>query len=208
MKKTQAFGVYVRVSGVGQNEAGQRDVIGAWLEARDVPASRVRWYVDVGTGDDLDRDGFRALQQDVFAGEVGTVVIYKLDRLSRKLAEGIGVLAAWLDAGLRVVSVTQQFDLSGPTGKVIAAVLLGFAEMEQETRRERQAAGIAAARKRGVYRANGDRRRDYRKAKPAEARELRAKGLSPTKIAAALGLARSTVYRYLDEAKAEGRPED
>ena len=200
-------GVYVRVSDAGQNEAGQRDVIGAWLDGQGVEPGRVRWYVDAKTGDDLNRPAFEELRRDIFAGEVGTVVVYKLDRLSRKLTDGIATLVGWLEGGLRVVSVTQQFDFSGVTGKLIAAVLFGVAEMEQETRRERQAAGIAAAKKRGVYAANAERRRGYRKAAPAEVRELRDRGLAPSKIAAALGIGRSTVYRYLDEAKAEERPE-
>jgi len=71
---------------------------------------------------------------------VKTVVVYKLDRLSRSLREEINVLAKWCDKRLRVVSVTQQIDFNGETSKLLAAVLLGIAEMEQETRRERQAA--------------------------------------------------------------------
>src|SRR4051812_39520827 len=48
------------------------------------------------------------------------------------------------ERGLRVVSVTQQLRFNGAVGKMLAAVLLGIAEMEQETRRERQTIGIAA----------------------------------------------------------------
>ncbi len=46
--------------------------------------------------------------------------------------------------------MTQQIDFNGAVGRMLAAVLLGVAEMEQEMRRERQAAGIAAAKERGV----------------------------------------------------------
>ena len=59
-------------------------------------------------------------------------MVWKLDRLSRNLRDGINVLADWCDKGLRVVSVTQQIDFNGATGKMLAAVLLGVAEMEQE----------------------------------------------------------------------------
>ena len=51
-----------------------------------------------------------------------------------------------------MVSVTQQIDFNGTVGKMLAAVLLGVAEMEKETCRERQKAGIEAAKERGVYR--------------------------------------------------------
>ncbi len=104
------------------------------------------------------------------------------------------MLADWCDRGLRVVSVTQQINFNGATGKMLAAVLLGVAEMEQETRRERQAAGIAVAKEHGVYRG---RHRGTTKAKPKRAAELRAKGLAHAEIAAALGVSRRTVQRYL-----------
>ena len=47
--------------------------------------------------------------------------------------------------------MTQQLDFAGPAGKMIASVLFAVAEMEQQTRRERQAAGIAVAKRNGVY---------------------------------------------------------
>ena len=63
------------------------------------------------------------------------MVLWKLDRLSRNLRDGLNVLIDWCDRGLRVVSTTQQIDFNGSLGKMLAAVLLGVAEMEQETRR-------------------------------------------------------------------------
>ena len=56
--------------------------------------------------------------------------------------------------GVRLVSVTQQLDFAGPAGKMITSVLFAVAEMEQQTRRERQAAGIAVAKRNGVYRSD------------------------------------------------------
>jgi DNA invertase Pin-like site-specific DNA recombinase len=155
--------------------------------------------VDKKTGDGLERPAFEGLQRAVFAGEVGTVVAYKLDRLSRSLRDGINVLYDWCDKGLRVVSVTQQIDFNGTVGKMIVAVLLGIAEMEQETRRERQAAGIAEAKKDGKYRG---RKPGTTKAAPERARKLRAKGLSVTEIARSLGVSRNTVFVYFRKAKA------
>ncbi len=77
---------------------------------------------------------------------------------------------------------------------MLAAVLLGVAEMEQETRRERQAAGIAAAKDRGVY---FGRAKGTTKAKPARAVELRKQKLTDNEIGKALGVSRRTVQRYL-----------
>ena len=92
------------------------------------------------------------------------------------------------------MSVTQQIDFSGAMGKMLAAILLGVAEMEQETRRERQAAGIKAARNRGVYLG---RKSGTVKASPQRAVELRAKGNTDDEIAMALDVSRRTVQRYL-----------
>jgi len=162
---------------------------------RDRPLAR--WFVDKGkTGDNLKRPAFEKLQAAIFCGEVATVVVYKLDRLSRKLREGLDVLCDWCDKGLRVVSVTQQIDFNGTVGKMLAAVLLGIAEMEQENRKERQKDGIAEAKKAGKYQG---RRRGTTKAKdgPAEAIKLRDKGNSVEQIAKSLGVSRNTVFVYL-----------
>jgi DNA invertase Pin-like site-specific DNA recombinase len=96
---------------------------------------------------------------------------------------------------MRVVSVTQQIDFNGTIGKMVASVLLGVAEMEQQTRKERQKAGIEAAKERGVY---IGRKQGTTKGKPQRARELREKGLTHNEIAESLGVSRRTVFRYLD----------
>jgi DNA invertase Pin-like site-specific DNA recombinase len=190
---------YVRVSSVGQNEAGQRAEIERWLSGNGIEARSIRWFVDKGkSGDTLKRPEFSRLQSAVFNGEIGTIVVYKLDRLSRKLREGLDVLCDWCERGLRVVSVTQQIDFNGTMGKMLAAVLLGIAEMEQETRRERQRAGIEEARKAGKYRG---RKPGTTKAKPARALKLREKGLTVEEIGEALGVSRNTVFVYLRQAK-------
>ena len=187
-----ATAVYIRVSTVGQNEAGQKAEIGKWLKGNGIKG--VAWYIDRETGDNLDRPEFGRLQADVFAGQVKTVVVWKLDRLSRSLRDGIDVLCDWLGRGVRLVSVTQQLDFAGPAGKMIAAVLFAVAEMEQQTRRERQAAGIEVAKEKGKYKG---RKPGTTKAKPQRAKRLRDKGLTMDEIAQSLGVTRQTIYRYL-----------
>lgn len=184
-------GVYIRVSTVEQNLDGQRLSIQTWLDGQGLTAV---WYEDKSTGNNLDRAAFTALQQDVFNGKVKTVVVYKLDRLSRSLRDGINVLTDWLDAGIRVVSVTQQLDFSGAAGKLIASVLFAVSEMETETRKERQADGIKAAKAKGVYkgRAKGSSTVDS-----GRVRELKAQGLKVTEIATSLGISRQSVYSHM-----------
>ena len=188
------IGVYVRVSTLDQNVAGQRAEIQRWLAGQGISESGVLWFTDKSSGDNLNRPSFERLQAAIFRGAVKTVVVYKLDRLSRNMIEGLNVLADWCDRGMRVVSVTQQIDFSGAIGKMLAAVLLGVAEMEQETRRERQSAGIAVAKDRGVYKG---RKAGTTKAKPARAVELRANGLTYPEIGQAMGVSVSSVRRYL-----------
>jgi DNA invertase Pin-like site-specific DNA recombinase len=90
--------------------------------------------------------------------------------------------------------VSQQIDFNGTIGKMIASVLFGVAEMEQQTRRERQRAGIDAAKSRGVYQG---RQMGTTKATPDRALELRASGLKVNEVATALGVSRRTAMRYL-----------
>ena len=197
--KPKAVACYVRVSTTGQNEAGQRAEIERWQLGNGIDPTLVRWYVDKKSGDNLNRADFERLQKDVFAGQVGTIVTFKLDRISRNLRDGINSLGDWCERGIRVVSTSQQLDFNGSVGQLLAAVLFAVAEMEQETRRERQAAGIAVAKTRGKYRG---RKVGTTKAKPRRALKLREKGNTAEEIAKSLGVSRNTVYRYLRQAQA------
>jgi len=177
--------------------------LGAWTaEARDRALSR--WpqchqgplFIDHYSGKPgsvAEQSALRELQAGVFAGEFKTIVLYRLDRLARSIRDGINVLTDWLGAGVRVVVVTMQIDLSGALGQTVAALLLGLAQMEREAIRERQAAGIAAARARG--KTWGGRKQGSFKVDPARVAELTAKGLTPTEIANALRCSERTVYR-------------
>jgi DNA invertase Pin-like site-specific DNA recombinase len=63
----------------------------------------------------------------------------------------VNVLADWCERGLKIVVITQQIELNGAVGRMIAALLLGLAEVALEYRQERQAAGIAVAKRKAVY---------------------------------------------------------
>jgi DNA invertase Pin-like site-specific DNA recombinase len=134
------------------------------------------------------------LRKDIFAGKVKTVILWKLDRLARSKRDGETLLADWCGRNVRIVSVTQQIDLSGVVGQIVASVLLGLGEIELSNIRERQASGISVAKKKGIYQG---RKSGTTKGKPARARELRSQGLKLKEVASALGVSTSTVKRYL-----------
>ena len=188
------IGVYIRVSAHSQKHDSQKTAITQWLASHGHDLAHVRWYADTETGRTLQRAGFQELQADIFRGEVKTVVVWKLDRLARSLREGVNVLADWCQSDVRVVSVTQQIDLSGAVGHLIASLLFGIAEMEYQHIKERQAAGIVVAKEKGKYQG---RKKGATKAKPERARVLHAKGLKPQEIASALNVSERTVFRYL-----------
>lgn len=182
---------YIRVGTAGQNESDQRREINRWLVKNGM--HNAQYYLDKRPGD---RRDFSRLQQDIFAGRVKTVVVYKLDRLFCSLRDGINVLCDWCDKGVRVVSVAQQIDFSGNSVRMLTAVLLDVAEMERQVRKERQDAGIAAAKDRGVY---TGRPKGATKAgvDTSLAVELRRRGLTQTEIAKTMGVSVSSVRRYL-----------
>ena len=185
---------YCRVSSASQKTDSQKPEIGRWLDGNRIDPSTVGWFEDKESGKTLRRPAFDRLQKAIFAGTITTVVVWKLDRISRGQRDGVNLLADWCERGVRLVAVTQQIDLSGSVGRMVAIVLFGLAEIETEYRRERQAAGIAEAKKRGVYRG---RDRGTTKAPARRALELRSRGLTVQEIATALGVSRRTAFRYL-----------
>lgn len=201
MPRHNTVAAYCRVSTTGQNLASQRAEIQKWLEGNVGQGVEIRWYEDKATGNNTDRPGFKKLQRDVFNGEIGTVVVVRLDRVSRKLREGLDAITGWLEQGIRFVSTSQQFDFRGSAGKLILAVLLGVAEMEQTIRKERQRAGIEAAKARGVYKGRKPGARGKRtvanKANAERAKELKQQGLKVAEIARSLGVSRPTIYAWL-----------
>jgi len=88
---------YVRVSTVGQNEAGQRTEIRNWLKGNGIDPERVEWYIDKKSGDNLDRPAFKDLQKNIFAGSVSDDIPNRV--LSHYRDERQVVLYATSEAG-------------------------------------------------------------------------------------------------------------
>ena len=109
------------------------------------------------------------------------------------------LLADWLKRGVRLVVITLQIDFAGEIGQMIASLLLHIAQMERSRLRERQAAGIAAAKADG--RTWGGRKPGTGlSADPKRVIELRRRGLTIREVAAALGISTRTVSRMVKRA--------
>jgi DNA invertase Pin-like site-specific DNA recombinase len=86
---------YCRVSSRRQKTDSQKAELTRWLTSQRIELSTVHWFEDIETGMTLRRPAFEQMQRAIFHGVVTTVVVWKLDRLSRRQHEGIALLADW-----------------------------------------------------------------------------------------------------------------
>lgn len=109
-------------------------------------------YDDGGySGGHIERPGLRGLFDDIDAGKVDMVVVYKIDRLTRSLTDFAKLVERLDAAGASFVSVTQQFNTSTSMGRLTLNVLLSFAQFEREVTAERIRDKIAASKKKGMW---------------------------------------------------------
>jgi site-specific DNA recombinase len=109
-------------------------------------------YDDGGySGGTLDRPRLQHLLADIRAGKVQIVVVYKVDRLTRSLADFAKLIELFEAHGVSFVSVTQQFNTTTSMGRLMLNVLLSFAQFEREVTGERIRDKIAASKKKGLW---------------------------------------------------------
>ncbi|MAF49868.1 MAG: recombinase family protein, partial [Rhodospirillaceae bacterium] len=109
-------------------------------------------YDDGGlSGATMERPALRRLLDDVRAGKVDVVVVYKVDRLTRALADFSKIVETFDNHDASFVSVTQQFNTTTSMGRLTLNVLLSFAQFEREVTGERIRDKIAASKKKGMW---------------------------------------------------------
>jgi DNA invertase Pin-like site-specific DNA recombinase len=109
-------------------------------------------YDDGGfSGATIDRPALRQLLADLTAGRVDIVVVYKIDRLTRSLADFAKIVEILDARGASFVSVTQQFNTTTSMGRLTLNVLLSFAQFEREVIGERIRDKIAASKRKGIW---------------------------------------------------------
>src|SRR6516162_3054106 len=132
----------------------QRDACEAYIRSQQHEGwvlARTR-YDDGGfSGGKLERPGLQRLLADIRSGRVDIVVVYKVDRLTRSLADFARLVEIFDGEGVSFVSVTQQFNTTSSMGRLTLNVLLSFAQFERDVTGERIRDKIAASKKKGMW---------------------------------------------------------
>src|SRR6202163_202345 len=109
-------------------------------------------YDDGGfSGGTMDRPALKQLLDHIAAGKIATVIVYKVDRLTRSLADFAKIIEVFDSHNVSFVSVTQQFNTTTSMGRLTLNVLLSFAQFERELTGERIRDKIAASKKKGMW---------------------------------------------------------
>lgn len=186
-------GLYARVSTHDQQTLGlQLAAMRSYVQDRGW--SLVQQIQDVGSGA-KERPRREVLLKAARRREIDVVIVWRLDRWGRSLADLVMTLQELSELGVGFVSLTEALDLTTPSGRAMAGLLAVFAEFEREILRERVKAGIAQARKEG--RPHGRPRSASLQAR--QVRRLWAQHLSKSEIARRLKIGRTSVRRILEE---------
>jgi site-specific DNA recombinase len=109
-------------------------------------------YDDGGfSGGTMDRPALKRLLNDVSAGKIETIIVYKVDRLTRSLSDFAKIIEVFDSHQVSFVSVTQQFNTTTSMGRLTLNVLLSFAQFERELTGERIRDKVAASKKKGMW---------------------------------------------------------
>src|ERR1700681_1938739 len=109
-------------------------------------------YDDGGySGGSIDRPDLQRLLEDIRAHRIDVIVVYKVDRLTRSLADFAKLVELFDTHGVSFVSVTQQFNTTTSMGRLTLNVLLSFAQFEREVTSERIRDKIAASKRKGLW---------------------------------------------------------
>jgi DNA invertase Pin-like site-specific DNA recombinase len=176
---------YARVSTEDQTLDLQRDALKR-AKCREI-------YEEQATGKNIGRPQLEACLKSL--REDDTLVVWRLDRLGRNLADLVGLVAQLEQRKINFESLTEKIETVSPAGRLVFHVFAALAEFERNLIRERTVAGLKAARARGR---NGGR---PAKLSAKEIKTIRAllktADISVTEIAARFGVARSTLYRTI-----------
>lgn len=182
---------YARVSTDDQDPAAQ---VGALEAAGCDPV-----YIERASGSTMERPQWAECNRGLGRGD--TLVVVRIDRLGRSLADLVAVLDDLGRRGVAFRSLTEGLDTTTPMGRMVYQLAAAFAEYERSLISERTRAGLAAARARGARIGRPPALTDEQR---AIAHQLRDQGCNKAAIARILGVSRSTIRRALQADRAEG----
>ncbi|MDG7232633.1 recombinase family protein [Streptococcus pneumoniae] len=146
MITTNKVAIYVRVSTTNQVEEGysideQKDKLSSYCDIKDWNVYKV--YTDGGfSGSNTDRPALESLIKDAKKRKFDTVLVYKLDRLSRSQKDTLHLIEdVFIKNGIEFLSLQENFDTSTPFGKAMIGLLSVFAQLEREQIKERMQLG-------------------------------------------------------------------
>src|SRR5262249_52876240 len=113
--------------------------------------ARTRYDDGAFSGGNMERPALQALLSDIRTGRIDIVVVYKVDRLTRSLADFARLVEIFDAQSVSFVSVTQQFNTTSSMGRLTLNVLLSFAQFEREVTGERIRDKIAASKRKGLW---------------------------------------------------------
>jgi site-specific DNA recombinase len=160
LTKTLRCAIYTRVStdqGLEQefnSLDAQREAAQAYIKSQAHEGWKlIRDHYDDGgySGGSMDRPALKKLLADIQERRIDTVVVYKVDRLTRSLADFAKLVELFDAHGVSFVSVTQSFNTTTSMGRLTLNVLLSFAQFEREVTGERIRDKIAASKKKGIW---------------------------------------------------------
>ncbi|MCZ8163816.1 MAG: recombinase family protein [Beijerinckiaceae bacterium] len=132
----------------------QREACAAYITSQKAEGWKAlsTFYDDGGfSGGSMERPALRRLMADIAAGRIDVVVVYKIDRLTRSLADFARMVEIFEQHEVSFVSVTQAFSTTTSMGRLTLNVLLSFAQFEREVTGERIRDKIAASKRKGLW---------------------------------------------------------
>ncbi len=196
---TPHLAVYVRVSSRQQDYRSQLPDLERWLGAHALSQS-VKWYRDTQSGQTMDRREWKQLEDDLHAGKVSKLIVWRIDRLGRTAAGLTSLFETLQRLGVGFESIKDRIDLSTPSGRLMAHVLASVAAYENEVRGERIRAGQAAARAQGKRwgGSKAGRRKKISAGHEQLIQRLRSDGIAISQIARMLQLSRPAIYSVVN----------
>jgi DNA invertase Pin-like site-specific DNA recombinase len=196
--------IYCRVSTAHQDDEAQHAELVGLCERSGWDIVRTYRETVSGTKGIDHRPALKSLLLEARQRQFDKVVVWSADRLARSMRHLVIVLSELNDCGVQIFSYRQGVDTSTPMGAMLWQFLGIFAEFEHGIRRERQATGIARAKKRGVR--FGRPRLSIMKRR--EIIKLRRGGLAINKIARRLSVGSGTILRVLANETLDQRQSD